>query len=94
MTLTPYVRFVRIPLLVLLGALALMGVFSKRGWLDRNRIERRNVEMEGRIEELKGQKADLERRLAALKSDPAEQERIIRRILGYVRPNETVIEFP
>ena len=35
----------------------------------------------------------LERQLEKLKADPVEQERTIRRVLGYVRESEFVIEF-
>lgn len=94
MTHSRYVLFVRLPLVAALFLLAAMGTFSKRGFFDWQRMVHQNREMRSRIEELAGQKADLERQVLALKSDPAEQERVVRQVLGYVRPNETVIEFP
>ena len=85
---------VRLPLILILIAIALMGVFSKRGWADWRRMARQNQELKLRIEGLRLEKADLEKRVAQLKSDPVEQERVIRETLGYMKPNETLIEFP
>lgn len=76
-------------LLTLVG----MGVCAKRGWLDLGRIARRNSELNQEIDHAVREKQSLERQVEALQSDPAEQERIIRRVLGYARPEETVIEF-
>jgi len=76
-------------LLSLLG----MGVFSKRGWLDWRRMVRQNEELTREIAHSMQEWDLLERQIEKLKSDPGEQERTIRRVLGYVRDNEFVIEF-
>ena len=89
-----YIYFVRTPLLVLLALLCIMGAFSKRGWVDWRRMVKKNQEMRERIDEVFTSKTDLEKKLVALKSDSAEQERVVRELLGYVRPAERVIEFP
>ena len=85
---------VRLPLLSLLVAIALMGVISKRGWSDWRRMARQNGELRARVETVRAEKADLETRVAQLKSDPAEQERVVRETLGYLKADETLIEFP
>lgn len=70
-----------------------MGVFSKRGWLDWRRMVQQNIEIQTKVAQAQAQKELLERRIAALQSDAEQQEVIIRQTLGYVRPQETVIEF-
>ncbi len=89
-----YFYLVKVPLIALMFLLVAMGMFAKRGWTDWQRMVRQNRDMHSKIQGLQIQKADLERQLIALKSDSAEQERVIRQVLGYVKPNETVIEFP
>lgn len=84
----------RVPIWTLILSLVVIGIFGKRGILDWRRMLARNAELGVKLEQLAQRKADLEREVAALKSDPAEQERVIRQTLGYVRKDETVIEFP
>lgn len=74
-------------------SLGLMGVFSKRGLLDWRRMVRQNEALTRDIARAGGEYDELERKIGKLKSDASEQERVIRRVLGYVRENEFVIEF-
>jgi cell division protein FtsB len=94
MTSSRYVCLVRLPLAAILFLLVFMGIFSKRGYFDFRRMVRQNSELREKIERIQSQKVDLERQVIALRSEPAEQERVIRKVLGYVKPTETVIEFP
>lgn len=89
-----YRHLIRIPGVVLCGLLVLMGIFAKRGWLDWRRMVGENAELGAKVASLQREKTGIERRSALLQSDAAEQERVIRGVLGYVRPDETVIEFP
>ena len=70
-----------------------MGVFAKRGLLDWRRIRGQNEEIAMKIELARAQKESLLRQVQLLQTDAAQQERVVRQMLGYVRPNETVIEF-
>jgi len=84
------VRYGMYGTLILLFAI---GVFSKRGWLDWRRIVRQDGELQQRIDLLRRQRDLSERQIEAFQARPAVQERVIRQVLGYVRPDETVIEF-
>ena len=79
-------------LLIVLGLVG-MGVFAKRGWLDLRRINQQNAVLEARIEGARRQNERDVRQIEAMQTRPAAQERVIRQMLGYVRPDETVIEF-
>lgn len=70
-----------------------MGVFAKRGWIDYRRMIRRNSQLQSKQIASNVQITNGKRQLRALRTDPKEQERMVRKVLGYVRPNETVIEF-
>ena len=83
----------RLFLIAVIVGLTGMGVFAKRGWLDWQRIVHRNSELQAQIDKISLDKESLERQVEALQSNPAEQEHVIRQILGYVKPQETVIEF-
>ncbi|MBI1860253.1 MAG: septum formation initiator family protein [Deltaproteobacteria bacterium] len=86
-------RVIRIPLGIILVGLIVVGLFSKRGFRDWRTILRKNDELRARILEVETQKRDLERRNYLIQNSADEQERVIRRVLGYVRPQETVVEF-
>ena len=88
--LTPFQRWILISLLVLF---TYTGLFAKRGWLDWRRMIAQNEALKERIEEQRKKKEWLDHKIASLKSNKVEQERLIRQVLGYVRPNETVVEF-
>ncbi len=88
-----YVYFVRLPLLIGLVSLCLMGIFSRRGLLDLRRMRRQNQEVQSRLDQAMGSRQLLQRQLEVFRSNPMEQERMVRQSLGYVRKNETVVEF-
>lgn len=88
-----YRYLVRYPFFFAIFSLGLMGTLSKRGLLDYRRMVDKNREISNRIEELKGQRATLANQLDTLKASREEQERWIRSVLGYVKKDETVIEF-
>ena len=83
----------RLSVAVLFFGMLLMGIFSKRGFLDWQRMERQNSRLRSQTVEATSQKESLENRVRRLKSDTREQERIVRQVLGYVRNSETVVEF-
>ena len=87
----------RITLRICFGIVVLwllhMGFFAKRGWIDWRRISKQSGDMEEKIRVAREQKEELLRQAAALQNDTAQQERMVRQVLGYVRPHETVIEF-
>ena len=72
--------------------LLLMGVFSKRGWLDWRRMVRQNAHLDTRITLADSEKKSLERQILALETNPRVQERMVRKVLGYVKANESVID--
>lgn len=88
-----FVLFVRAPLLALFLLLVVMGTFSKRGFLDWRRITEQNSILHAKLAEVQFQKQDLEKQIHALERDREAQETVVRRFLGYIKPNETVIEF-
>lgn len=88
-----YRYLVRYPIFFAILSLCLMGTLSKRGLLDYRRMVEKNSEMNERIGELGRQKATLINQLDSLKVSREEQERWIRSVLGYVKKDETVIEF-
>lgn len=88
-----YLCFVRLPIITLILLLSIMGVFAKRGLIDLKRVTQQNALLHQQIEESLSQKQKLERRLEAFRRDPKEQERVIRQTLGYIRKNETIIQF-
>lgn len=89
-----YRLFVRLPLLFSIALLFLMGTFSKRGWLDWRRMMEQNEKLEQKIVEVSEQKVALQRQIEHFQKNRDEQERVVRQVLGYIKPNETVIEFP
>lgn len=52
-----------------------------------------NSDLSHRIGLAKVQKESLERQIESFSTERTEQERVIRQTLGYVRQNETIIEF-
>ncbi len=84
---------VRWVIFLVLASLVYVGIFSKRGWLDYQRMVTMNQELAEKIDQSRKQKELLEHQIRAISADPSEQERMVRHVLGYVRPDETVIEF-
>ena len=77
----------------LILSLLLMGILSRRGWLDLKRMVERNGELAAKLDAGRLEKKRWERRVDRMRNDPQEQERVIRQHLGYVKPRELVIEF-
>lgn len=88
-----YIYFVRLPLILAILLLSLVGIFSRRGWLDLRRMHLQNAQLQQKLGEASSQRQLLERELETFRSDQAEQERIVRQTLGYVRKNEIVVQF-
>lgn len=86
-------RWVCFALVVVFLGLVGVGFFSKRGYRDWRAIGRKNDELRGRIADLERQKTDLERRNHLMMNSTEHQDRVVRRVLGYVRPDELVVEF-
>ena len=80
-------------LLFLIATHAYMGVFDKRGWLDWRRMLRQNASLETQIKLASLEKQALEKKIRAIQSSAVEREQMVRKVLGYVRTDETVIEF-
>ncbi|MSP18661.1 MAG: hypothetical protein EXR74_03725 [Bdellovibrionales bacterium] len=89
-----YRLFVRFPLLLSIALICLMGTFSKRGLLDWRRMVDQNNKLEHKVATIRDQKINLERQIEQFQKNPEEQERVVRQVLGYIKANETVIEFP
>ena len=92
-TLSRHVVFFRWPLLVITGLILLNGLFAKRGLLDWRRMNSENEKIELQIASATRAKQKLAKENELLLKNPSEQERVIRSVLGYIKPNETVIEF-
>lgn len=88
-----YSVFVRVPICLLIFSLLWVGLFAKRGVLDLRRMQRDSEEMNKKILVAKSERDKLLRRMESLQTSTEEQERVIREVLGYVKPNEMVIEF-
>lgn len=90
---------IRVDHLVLGGLIAIAaaflgtGILAKRGLLDWLHMRRQNEMMLTRIEMARAERDTLVQRISALARDKREQELTVSRVLGYVRPDETVIEF-
>lgn len=81
-------------MLAVMGGLLGMGIFAKRGWLDWRRMVRQNETLSAKVELARLRRDDLERQTDALRTDRVAQERVVRQYLGYIRQDETIIEFP
>lgn len=88
-----FVFFVRIPLLLLTLVLLGMGAFSKRGFLDWKRMRNQNTEVKEKITLVISQREQMEKQIRSFESNKSEQERVVRQVLGYIKTNETMIEF-
>ncbi|MFM8269529.1 MAG: FtsB family cell division protein [Pseudomonadota bacterium] len=73
--------------------LLVMGTFGKRGWLDLKRMQNENRRIQEELLKVEEQKGALTSEIKALQQDPQAQEHTIRKVLGYIRPDETIIEF-
>ena len=86
-------RLFHITVTISVTSLLVMLLFAKRGVFDWKRMNERNQELSKQLGELRVQKHQLEKQIHDFQSDPLHQETIVRKVLGYVRPLETVIEF-
>jgi len=89
-----YFLCIKLPIFVLMAGLVGMGIFAKRGWLDWRRMVRQNETMAAKVELARLRRDDLERQTEALRTDRVAQERVVRQYLGYIRQDETIVEFP
>lgn len=80
-------------LLALIAVTLAMGTFAKRGLLDWRRMLRQTEELQAKIEGAEKTRRELENSIEQLQTNPVEQEKIVRSRLGYVRANETIVEF-
>lgn len=87
------VRVLRATIWFLLLVLVTMGIFGKRGLLDLRRMQRENLRIERELIEARQNHDLLGHQIIAIQKDPQMQEHTIRKVLGYIRPDETVIEF-
>lgn len=76
-----------------MGILIGTGVFARRGYLDLRRMEVQNEDLRVKIERAIQEKRGLEGRIKRLNSDQFEQQRVVRQVLGYLRKDETMVEF-
>lgn len=88
-----YVLFVRFPLLLSIMVLLVMGTFSRRGFLDFRRMRHQNSDLMEKMAKVGDQRTLLEKQIRMFETEKVEQERIVRQVLGYIKTNETVIEF-
>lgn len=88
-----HLYFVKLPLIIVIVSLIGMGIYARRGWNDWRRMVLQNQELAVRIAAAHVQREAIERQIETFSTDRSEQERVIRQTLGYVRHNETIIEF-
>jgi len=88
-----FARFLRNFNWCLLLVLIIMGVFGKRGWLDLKRMQTENTRLDQALSQLNQEKTSLTSQIRSLQKDKQAQEHTIRKVLGYIKPDEVVIEF-
>jgi len=86
-------RFLRSSLWFLIIVLVVMGILGKRGWMDLRRMHQENARLEKEIKEAQVNRITLAHQILSIQKDPQMQEHMIRKVLGYIKANETVIEF-
>jgi cell division protein FtsB len=70
-----------------------MGIYGKRGVRDYYKVKYQYDEVKILHTNLKKEKETLENKLENFRKNTKTQERVIREILGYIKSNETIIEF-
>jgi len=85
-----------IPIWFILLVLIMLGVmfFGDRGLLRVLQTNRQLADLQAQIDELEATNAELRKEIDALNNDLRTIERIARRELGMVRPDEVVFQFP
>ncbi|MBP8644901.1 MAG: septum formation initiator family protein [Syntrophobacteraceae bacterium] len=82
-------------ILLALNLVLLYGIlFSSRGIPGFHQQYQQIAAMESKILHLRSENQRLFQKIQSLKSDPQAQERLIRDQLGWVKPNEIMVEFP
>lgn len=73
--------------------LVVMGIFGKRGVFDLQRMKSENTRLENELKAARTNHEELAFQIQALQKDPKAQEFMVRKVLGYIKPDETIIEF-
>ncbi len=81
-------------LVLFLGICLTAGVFFWQTWAEYTRLKAVQAQNERRLVELEARLREQEIVLERLRSDPAYVEKVIRRRLGYAKPDEFVFRFP
>ena len=82
-------------MLLIIDLALLYGVFfSPQGIPGYHQQQQQIEELQGKIRNLQRDNYRLFEKIQNLKDDPLAQEKLVRRHLGWARPNELVIEFP
>ena len=87
------IRGVRLLLYFASFSLLIFGIGSERGLLDLRRMLRENQGLNAKLAAMELQKYGLEDQIHRFETDKEEREKVVRQVLGYIRSNETVIEF-
>lgn len=86
-------RAIILILILLIVGLAFNCVLAPRGIRDLLLLRRHRLQMEAMIRHEEKENSALATEIDRLKNDPDYQERLIRRELGYARPNELIYRF-
>ncbi|UCH77306.1 MAG: septum formation initiator family protein [Candidatus Coatesbacteria bacterium] len=81
-----------VAVVVLLGALTYLFVFSRHGYLRRRELARENERLQHELDQLQAENVRLREELESL-DDPEAVEKLAREKLGLVREGETVYRF-
>lgn len=91
------IRITRRTYLIPAGCLAFIlffTVFGERGLLRIYEMRQEKKRIDGKVTELRAENEKLRLEIAALHNDRYHLERIARKELGLVRPNEIIYQFP
>lgn len=91
------IRITRRTYLIPAGCLAFIlffTVFGERGLLRIYEMRQEKQRIDGKVTELKTENDKLRTEIAALHNDRYHLERIARKDLGLVKPNEVIYQFP
>lgn len=91
------IRITRRTYLIPAGCLAFIlffTVFGERGLLRIYEMRQEKSRIDGKVSELKTENDKLRTEIAALHNDRYHLERIARKDLGLVKPNEVIYQFP
>lgn len=88
-----FLRFLRASAWGLSILLVVMGIFGKRGVFDLHRMKSENTRLENELKAARTNHEELAMQIQALQKDPKAQEFMVRKVLGYIKSDETIIEF-